>query len=562
MMHRDNIKPRVLLLGLFSRQYPAVGETHALSVLAGELIHAGVDPALIDILDMSLEAREVYEKISSYSSKGDYHLVGVSTGYGTFSKLAHVRQILLETYPNALRVYGGATATYCWKDILSDIDPQGVVVVGEGENSIVELFFKKKHKEKWSSIDNICFFNGGDIVRTERRLTIAPLSKSPHREHILPYLGNAPQIFLEYSRGCSWAACSFCLRGLLDIKGTKKEYRRFTHSRVLQDLKKLAALGIREFTFADEDFIGRGESDWTDVQELSMAIISEFGERAFSFDVSALPGSLSFSGMSEETLEARSKALRSLKASGLRKVFLGIESGSVDQLKRFRKSHDPKTAAEVAHLLIKSGFEVDVGWILFDPFVSLKEIHESLSFLRDHELEHGVSFIFNSLRLQTESRLLTEVQRYEEENGIKLVKKDFDRDTLSFEYTYFHPGVSEFEDVILKAVSKTRCIHYVLKSLTRHGSAGMNAQAYDAMLSAVWKMREEYVNMGIQVAEEQMSSSRDSLIVSDHIARMRLILLGLAKSLEEIPDIPDHPLIFDLQQELRVFFAETSHRIA
>lgn len=71
-----------------------------------------------------------------------------------------------------------------------------------------------------------------------------------------------------------------------------------------------------------------------------------------------------------------------LRSSGLKRVFLGMESGSQTVLDRFKK--DITVEENITAIKILSGFDiyVTIGFIMFDDRTNLSEINENLTFIQ------------------------------------------------------------------------------------------------------------------------------------------------------------------------------------
>ena len=74
------------------------------------------------------------------------------------------------------------------------------------------------------------------------------------------------------------------------------------------------------------------------------------------------------------------------RKTGLRRIFLGLESASASQLQRYNKGFSIKQAAASIRLLSALGFELKIGFILFDPLMTKNELRDNLLFLLRDDL--------------------------------------------------------------------------------------------------------------------------------------------------------------------------------
>jgi radical SAM superfamily enzyme YgiQ (UPF0313 family) len=465
---------KILLASLFSARYPAIGETHALSVLAGVLgprLHSDDD---FEIYDMVLDGRERYDHLLEVLAKYRPNVLCLSIGYGTFSKISHVLNGLNEIQINPIRIYGGALPHYLHDTILDRVDPDAVIVRGEGDETLPVLIDRIRSNQPFNDVPNLAFCADGARIQTPRKLAELSTLPPPHRSHLSRYSDKSFQVFTEFSRGCSWAGCTFCLRGLLDNEGKRTEYRHFSKGRAEADLSRLAALGFQSVTFADEDFFGGGIADLElTVQTLEQSAAMLNGMPPLHFDVSATPHSIFTSDMPDNERTLREALLSRARAAGVRKIFFGIESGSASQLKRYAKGHTKGDAIRVIKKCVELGFDIEIGWILFDPLVTIEELEENLSYLAENDFARYASYVFNEIRIQKESRYVQLLKSYQLRTGVRLISDEIDEDTLSYKHSYADKRVVLLIQSMHKLEEIFRRVHYPLKNLVRFGVSGV-----------------------------------------------------------------------------------------
>jgi radical SAM superfamily enzyme YgiQ (UPF0313 family) len=459
---------RVALIGLYSSKYPAIGETHALSVLAA-VASETLGPTLgyLGVYDMVAKSEDRVEPLLAFLSDAKPDILGISVPYGTYSFLCGAYERIREAAgSDCLIVLGGPVPTALPEQTLIALNG-AFVVVGEGETAFRALLRIRGSDKplEISAVPGLAYLDDRSAVcRNERVLTDLDHVPPPHRDHVQAIATEGGQIYTEASRGCSWAACKFCLRGLTDLTGTCTEHRAFPASRLHQDFLNLRSLGVGHITFADEDFLGR---DIEHASRLADAICTANSEASLSFDASIMPCSIHSSRMSNDEVAERQRVVSRLKASGLRKAFLGIESGSSSQLRRYAKGHTPEDAAVAAAVLHDLGVDVEVGWIMFDPLCSRAELAENVEFLRATGLFRNTSYVFSEMRLQIGGRYISELVRVERSLGIELFSRSIDPDTLSHGYRYLNLDVDRIVSAVRNWSDLIRPLHYPLKSLSR-----------------------------------------------------------------------------------------------
>ena len=122
--------------------------------------------------------------------------------------------------------------------------------------------------------------------------------------------------------------------------------------------------------------------------------------------------------------------LRRFAYAGLREIFIGIESGCDSQLIRYRKCSSREMNLRALARARELDVDVDIGFILFDPDMTLQELEENLDFIEQTELyQYGANFI-KRLRVQP----FTALGKAFCANGL-----EFDLDHLEYRYQFRDP---------------------------------------------------------------------------------------------------------------------------
>ncbi|MEI7527649.1 MAG: radical SAM protein [Elusimicrobiota bacterium] len=244
-----------------------------------------------------------------------------------------------------------------------------VIVHGEGERTMAELLECMEKKRGFHGVNGISFAEGGKIVRTPARELVPDLDSLPFPRWDLMDLGCYRQftrrrgltVSLETSRGCT-NSCSFCLA--TRMWDGRQRYRAIP--RVLDDLKKLAAMGADQLLFVGDGFGNPPEYH----MELACAMIKAGIDMHW----------MSFMRVDSIIKEPALPEL--LARSGCKSVFVGFESPSQQMLSRWGKGPDGSaevsTYPEIFRLLDRAGILVFGFLLVGHPGERVEDIPETM----------------------------------------------------------------------------------------------------------------------------------------------------------------------------------------
>ena len=534
-----------------SENFSMTGETHGVSVLAGVVQrHFSLSDENILILDAyGIPEQDSSSYILSCLCVFQPDIVAFSCPYGSYTDLRNYYQECKRQLNNVrIIIFGGALPTYA-PDKFLDIDEEAYVIRGEGEEAIVQLIeysCKDLAVSTLEQIPNICYRKKGKTIVNERKMVDLRKVAVPFRKHIGNTLMKNAQIYVEHSRGCTWSNCSFCSRNLLSIANCKPKYRMFSKYRLLEDLIKLREMNIQSVTFSDEDFCGSGLNEMRELLDVFQEINSE--KLLMNFDVSMNVNSIYSSLWSTSEYFQRIHFLDEMHKNGLRKVFLGVESGAEEQIKRYRKQQDKGEALKAIRILEKLGFEIEIGYIVFDPLCTMDEVRENLYFLKENNITKYVSSLGSGLelRLHMDSPYMKLLERYDKEYGIRLYSKTYNIDTLNYESIYLNDDVSQMAFQVKSLNEKIRPIYYPLKSVSRYGTRGSLKDDIEFVRQIVVSIREQYVDCLIEVAAAISKGERYDIYISRMESFMNNLIAVKGKWLSRIAETYHNPVLKEM----------------
>jgi len=392
-----------MLVQLYSRRQPPNAEPLAIETLAGTVL--AVRPQA-RVRQRSVGDRPDLTSVDELLAelKSDHAVVlGVSVPQGCLSlamALASGISRDREAFADVAVVWGHALPTYMPERFLEALEGSSVVR-GWGERQFLEIALPAIDQE---------VVGGGRLVGCSPDIDDCACYGIPARPQGKGYLSR-----IEASRGCSYGRCAFCTRPL----GPRQAWAPVPVARVLDEVGALVDEGVAFFTFTDEDFFG---TDPERLMQLARGLRNFPGIR-WSASIRAI-----------DVLDQRGRAcsrnrrslLESLKEAGLGKVFIGVESLSRTQLRRYAKGITAEGNIEAVQLLLNElNMDVEIGFMPFDSLVTLEEIRESVGRLVAAEMSGLVCNPVGRARVQIGSAMATDPR-------IMSLSHGFDADTMSY----------------------------------------------------------------------------------------------------------------------------------
>ncbi len=304
------------------------------------------------------------------------------------------------------------------------------VVAGWGEDA-----FSQALKDR--SIDN----PSPDNPFSQQRLVLGTYPENyPYQEGVPPRKNGV--IFhyprFDASRGCFWGACSYCLRTGNEKPGV---WKQFQPEDILKQITALFELGYGNdyFEFADEEPLGDNLERFRKVIDGLAEIKRNYPNFTFGLNLRAdhvISPDPQKQGQYDEFLE---KA----KEIGLKVVWMGAESYSQSQLKRYTKGQiTPDTNLKAAQKIHKLGITVSQGFIPYDPLVTWQELTEMAEFMIPHRylLAEVLASPFGFLRVQHQTPYLEWIRQKETNRKTPLLG-DFNEDMLTYNCRYQDPSI-------------------------------------------------------------------------------------------------------------------------
>lgn len=351
-------------------EYNGLAEPVGLLQLVAALRDAGHEVAYLDYSPCSR-----LDELDGRAAGAE--LVGVAiSAAAKMSRAETVTRHLKELLPDSRFLGGGAYPSIFPEDTMERI-PFDYLLVGEAEESIVELADSLAAGEDPSGIRNLVYRQGEEIIENPRRPVPEDIDALPFpARDVVPYewyLNNGMEEFgVVTTRGCPFN-CIYCKPSTDLIFGGSIRYR--SAGNVVEEIEQLAELrGVRELpVFFKDDTITMHPTKWFET-------LKELLKKKRI--------KVRWHCNSRVDTVTRDK-VRTMAASGCHCISFGVESGSQKILDFYRKGTTPEQAEKAFKWCHEFGVEATANLMIGFPMETtqdLKATYEHLKKLKPDDI--------------------------------------------------------------------------------------------------------------------------------------------------------------------------------
>ena len=285
-----------------------------LAYLAAALEQAGVEVDLLDcvVFPYSKEILEV--KLNSFSPD----FVGITAVTMTVDHAAMIVRDIKAINETILTVMGGPHVSMCAQGTLKALPELDMIVLGEGDDTIVRLAETAAGNRDWRRVPGLVFRDGDRISSTESKPYAVDVTTLPMpARHLIPlgrYRALNMPVSMTTSRGCPFK-CIFCVGR--KMVGARVRYR--DPMAVVDELAYLNSLNFNQINIADDLF--------TASRAHCFGVCDEILRRGLRFKWS------SFARVDLVSLDL----LKKMKEAGCVAVSFGVETANPEILKTIKK---------------------------------------------------------------------------------------------------------------------------------------------------------------------------------------------------------------------------------
>ena len=405
----------------------------SLAYLAGALERDGFEVQVLDFLVNSYHPEKVRKKIEDFNPQ----LVGVTCVTMNYPLAAKMLEVCKELNPAIVTVIGGPHVSFTLEDTLLKSPWIDVVVIGEGDDTVVELARAVDGGSSISDVPGIAYAENETVVTTASRPLIEDIDRlgMPAR-HLIPparYLALGTPCTVITSRGCPYG-CRFCSASRMF--GRKVRFR--TPGLVVDEIESIRKdYGFQNINIVDDTFT------------VNHAHVREICEEMLRRNLD-----ITWNAYARvDTMNEEMAAL--MKRAGCRMVLFGIESADEGILKTIGKGITPRDMRRGVKTATEAGLEVFSSFIIGLPGENADTILKSRAFASEINEDYGVQYGYHMLAPLPGTDLYEKAGDY----GIRILTDDwaqFDANRPIVEMPGMTPQMAQdamafYDDVIDKA---------------------------------------------------------------------------------------------------------------
>lgn len=291
-------------------------------------------------------------------------IVGISQWTHNRHASMELAGLVRKLVPGSTIIMGGAHATFSFKGILHKDSPVDCVVLGEGEETLLEIV---RHCQVGAELHNVCglaCLRDGKVFVTSPRSPLANLDLLPlaasYLDHSIGVDIELQSEFIITSRGCP-SACHFCS----SPKFWQRKVRFRSPENIVDEITYIRdRYGLIYFSLRDDTFT------------VDRARTIEFCRLLIDRRLHVMWNCQSrVTSLDEELLVW-------MKRAGCECIQLGVESGSPRILAQLGKSITPLQVEQAAGLIRKVGINLSIYLITDVPGETEDDVRQTIDLVR------------------------------------------------------------------------------------------------------------------------------------------------------------------------------------
>jgi radical SAM superfamily enzyme YgiQ (UPF0313 family) len=291
-------------------------------------------------------------------------IIGISQWTHNRHASMELARLVRNEVPDSTIVMGGAHATFSCSDILRKGSPVDCVVLGEGEETLLEIVRSCEKDLEWREVHGIAYYDDREIVYTSPRAPLQNLDQLPYTSRFLEHsIGVDIPLQSEFiitTRGCP-SACYFCS----SPRFWERKVRFRSPENIVNEIELIQSkYGLIYFSLRDDTFT----ADRTRTIEFCRLLLERRLYVLWNCQSRV-------STLDEELLVW-------MKRAGCECIQLGVESGSQRILTQLGKTITSAQVEKAAGLIRKVGINLSIYLITDVPGETEDDVRQTIELVR------------------------------------------------------------------------------------------------------------------------------------------------------------------------------------
>ena len=432
-----------------------------------------------------LSEKDLIKAIEKFSPQ----VIGFSPVSESIKVSLRISEYCKEKY-NIINIMGGHLATLSGDSILKNEKFIDFIIQGDGENAFVKLLdLLSSGKDCYEKVPNLIWRSkeSKEIISNNIQTQDFSLIDNPSRDDLEKLIkcdgGYSARILA--SKGCPFN-CSFCTTPIF----YKRKVNFRSPESVINEMDIInRKYNIKHFRFNDDLFINRTSENTSWIKEFC----NKLSGKQYTFRILCRVDS--FDGNNKFLLEL-------LCNVGLTHIFLGVESGSDYALKVYNKKTTYKMNINTISIIKQLKLNLQIGFIMFNPYTTFDEIVENLNFLIKINQSHRLYYLMKSISIFPNKPIerkiindgLLKYSSYKE--PIKCYKfKDSRIEKISYHLNVLYESISYIDKYIMNITDK----------FLIHGIQKINVKNFNKMIELSKRNFEDLSAISMKWENELMS---------------------------------------------------------
>jgi len=341
----------------------------SLASLGAVLEQEKIDTQVLDLATSLDPLNDLDKKLQEFNP--DY--VGVTFTTPLYNDAKEIAEITKKFNINIITIAGGVHVSALPKETLEETEFD-IGILGEGEETLKELVNKKD----LSKIKGIAYKEDTNIKINPRRELIKDLDSLPlpawHLFDLKKYrvskltTRNQPVGPIETSRGCVYG-CTYCNK---DIFG--RTFRFKSPERVIKEIEHMLNSGFKEIHVWDDNFVTKLDR----AKKICDLIVQKGLNKKFTWVLAC--------GVRCDCIDE--EFIRKAKEAGCYSVYLGVETGSPELLKKINKGETLEQIRYAFELCKKVGIETVAFYMLGLPGETIETMNQTIRLAKEIDSDY------------------------------------------------------------------------------------------------------------------------------------------------------------------------------